>query len=89
MPHVGEHLHDGSESPAEFNWVTAGAVNPIKDQGQLASLSSRFLTAPPPSVVARVEACPVPSSMSLAQTWPLRQATHTRLPMALASLFSR
>jgi len=37
MPHLGEHLHDGSELPAEVNWVTAGAVNPAKDQGQCGS----------------------------------------------------
>ena len=31
MPHLDEKLHDGSELPAEVNWVTAGAVNPVKD----------------------------------------------------------
>ena len=41
MPHLGEHLHDGSALPAEVNWVTAGAVNPVKDQGH-ADLAGRF-----------------------------------------------
>jgi len=27
LPHLGEHLHDGSELLADVNWVTAGAVN--------------------------------------------------------------
>ena len=34
MPHLSEHFHDGFELPAEVNWITASAVNPIKDRGQ-------------------------------------------------------
>ena len=41
MPHLGEHLHDGSSLPAEVNWITAVAVNPVKDQGH-ADLAGRF-----------------------------------------------
>ena len=37
MLHLGEHLHDASELPAEVNWVIAGAVNPVKDQGKCGS----------------------------------------------------
>ena len=44
MPHLGEHLHDGSELPAEVNWVTASAVNPVKDQ-PLWGVSSMMLTS--------------------------------------------
>ena len=36
-----EHLHDGSSLPAEVNWITAVAVNPVKDQGH-ADLAGRF-----------------------------------------------
>jgi cathepsin L len=35
--HLGEHVHDGSELAASVNWVTAGAVTPVKDQGQCGS----------------------------------------------------
>ena len=41
MPHLGEHLHDGFSLPAEVNWITAVAVNPVKDQGH-ADLAGRF-----------------------------------------------
>jgi cathepsin L len=37
MPYLGEHVHDGSELAASVNWVTAGAVTPVKDQGQCGS----------------------------------------------------
>jgi len=37
MPHLGEHVHDGSPLADSVNWVTAGAVTPIKDQGQCGS----------------------------------------------------
>lgn len=33
-PSLGVHVHDGSELAALVNWVTAGAVTPVKDQGQ-------------------------------------------------------
>jgi cathepsin L len=33
-PSLGVHSHDGSELAASVNWVTSGAVTPIKDQGQ-------------------------------------------------------
>lgn len=33
-PSLGVHVHDGSELAASVNWVTAGAVTPVKDQGQ-------------------------------------------------------
>ena len=35
LPHLGEHVHTGSELPAEVNWVTAGAVNAVKDQSNI------------------------------------------------------
>merc|ERR1711916_369317 len=35
--HLGEHVHDGSELAASVNWVTAGAVTPVKNQGQCGS----------------------------------------------------
>ena len=35
--HLGEHVHDGSPLADSVNWVTAGAVTPIKDQGQCGS----------------------------------------------------
>jgi C1A family cysteine protease len=37
LPYLGEHVHDGSEVASTVNWVTDGAVNPIKDQGQCGS----------------------------------------------------
>jgi len=37
LPYLGEHVHDGSELAASVNWVTAGAVTPVKDQGQCGS----------------------------------------------------
>ena len=37
LPYLGEHVHDGSEVASTVNWVTAGAVTPIKDQGQCGS----------------------------------------------------
>jgi cathepsin L len=33
-PSLGIHEHDGSELAASVNWVTAGAVTPVKNQGQ-------------------------------------------------------
>merc|ERR1711998_702231 len=33
-PSLGVHSHDGSELAASVDWVTAGAVTPVKDQGQ-------------------------------------------------------
>lgn len=32
-PSLGVHVHDGSELAASVNWVTKGAVTPVKDQG--------------------------------------------------------
>merc|ERR1712070_1545 len=37
LPHLGVHEHNGEELAASVNWVTAGAVTPIKDQGQCGS----------------------------------------------------
>merc|ERR1719472_61815 len=37
LAHLGEHVHDGTELAASVNWVTAGAVTPVKDQGQCGS----------------------------------------------------
>merc|ERR1712070_1242276 len=37
LPHLGVHEHGGEELAASVNWVTAGAVTPIKDQGQCGS----------------------------------------------------
>merc|ERR1712070_341681 len=37
LPHLGVHEHSGEELAASVNWVTAGAVTPIKDQGQCGS----------------------------------------------------
>lgn len=33
-PSLGVHVHDGSVLAASVDWVTAGAVTPVKDQGQ-------------------------------------------------------
>jgi cathepsin L len=33
-PSLGVHVHDGSELATSVNWVTSGAVTPVKDQGQ-------------------------------------------------------
>jgi KDEL-tailed cysteine endopeptidase len=33
-PSLGVHSHDGSELAASVDWVTKGAVTPVKDQGQ-------------------------------------------------------
>merc|ERR1712100_646675 len=32
-PSLGVHVHDGSEFAASVDWVTKGAVTPVKDQG--------------------------------------------------------
>jgi C1A family cysteine protease len=32
-PSLGVHVHDGSELAASVDWTTAGAVTPVKDQG--------------------------------------------------------
>ena len=37
LPYLGEHVHDGSDLASTVNWVTAGAVTPVKDQGQCGS----------------------------------------------------
>jgi len=37
MPYLGEHVHDGSALADSVDWVTAGAVTPVKDQGQCGS----------------------------------------------------
>merc|ERR1712070_347925 len=37
LPHLGVHEHQGEELAASVNWVTAGAVTPVKDQGQCGS----------------------------------------------------
>merc|ERR1719364_202594 len=37
LPHLGVHEHNGEELAASVNWVTAGAVTPVKDQGQCGS----------------------------------------------------
>jgi C1A family cysteine protease len=36
-PYLGEHVHDGSELATSVDWTTAGAVTPVKDQGQCGS----------------------------------------------------
>jgi len=33
MPYLGEHKHNGEQLAAAVNWVTAGAVTPVKNQG--------------------------------------------------------
>merc|ERR1712100_139379 len=33
-PSLGVHVHDGSELATSVDWVTKGAVTPVKDQGQ-------------------------------------------------------
>jgi cathepsin L len=35
--HLGEHVHNGEPLADSVNWVTAGAVTPVKDQGQCGS----------------------------------------------------
>jgi C1A family cysteine protease len=37
LPHLGVHEYNGEELAASVNWVTAGAVTPVKDQGQCGS----------------------------------------------------
>jgi len=37
MPILGEHVYNGEELADSVNWVTAGAVNPVKDQAQCGS----------------------------------------------------
>merc|ERR1719506_1451048 len=37
MPYLGEHKHNGEPLADSVNWVTAGAVTPVKDQGQCGS----------------------------------------------------
>jgi len=37
MPYLGEHEDAGEQVAAEVNWVTKGAVTPVKNQGQCGS----------------------------------------------------
>jgi len=36
-PYLGEHVHQGEALADSINWVTSGAVTPVKDQGRCGS----------------------------------------------------